>query len=88
MSAIDISAIPKVSDINVPEFKEPYRKIIRLLPRIAKLANNVNPNITLQQKQERMDRLKAVFDSYLDDMRKSLGTVPESDPVFTDFPET
>lgn len=88
MSAADISAIPLANTINVQEFREPYRKIIRLLPRIQKLANNTNPNVTIEMKQARMDLIKAVFDSHLDNMRLSLGAVQESNEAYTDFPES
>lgn len=87
MSAADISAIPQANTINIQEFREPYRKIIKLLPRIVKLANNTNPQVTPQMKQERMDSIKAVMDSYLDNMRQALGVVQENNPVFVDFPE-
>lgn len=88
MSAQDISNIPQANTINVAEFREPYRKIIRLLPRIQKLANNTNPNVTIEMKQARMDLIKAVFDSHLDQMRLSLNAVSDTNEAYQDFPET
>lgn len=88
MSAQDISAIPTANTLAVAEFKEPYRKMIKLLPKIVKLANNQNPNVTDVMKQQRMDEIKAVFDSYLDNMRVALGAVQETNKVFTDYPDS
>lgn len=88
MSAGDISEIPTVSQINDAEYRRAYRIIIKLLPRIVRVLNNTNPDITTQMKLQRLDRIVTVIDANLQIMKVAMGQVPETDPAFTDFPET
>lgn len=87
MSAADISAIPTANTITENSYRRSYKQIILTLPKIVKVLNNTNPDVTQQDKIRKLERIRDYINNNLQVLIVAIGSVTETNDALVDLPE-